>query len=119
MAARPSGTLCAIEQFCGANYVKLIAVGLAAYVFGFPEDAKVVAPSDWGLLMARWVLGCPHCHEDFTHSDVPSHGRPDLFMSWDGRKLKLPEGGQILVCPNCNTSSTYQLINFCIGPREL
>jgi hypothetical protein len=59
----------------------------------------------------RWVIGCPECGHEFTHSEIDPERRPpmtDLF-AWIGDKPKLPEEGVSLACPNCKKMSTYKL----------
>ena len=58
--------------------------------------------------MPRWVLGCPGCNKDFTHSEIKLSAEPlDPFM-WLGDKPEFPVGGLSLQCPNCKATSTYQ-----------
>jgi|HubBroStandDraft_4_1064222.scaffolds.fasta_scaffold01836_12 hypothetical protein len=58
--------------------------------------------------MARWVLACPDCDKDFTHSEI-SEGSfdPDPFTG-SVVKPKFPDDGQSIVCPNCKSTSVYQ-----------
>jgi hypothetical protein len=61
--------------------------------------------------VALWVLGCPDCHEYFTHSAILTSGQlqlTDPFETWLEPKPEFPEGGMAIVCPNCNKTSTYQ-----------
>jgi hypothetical protein len=55
--------------------------------------------------MARWVLGCPHCNEDFTHKEVRSDTGA---FAWSAVKPEFPDGGLNVICPNCNKLSVYQ-----------
>jgi len=57
--------------------------------------------------MARWILPCPQCKKDFNPSDLKSEYTPDNPFAWLGIKPKLPEGGLLLECPNCNESSVF------------
>ena len=60
---------------------------------------------------ARWVLDCPDCHRDFTHTELcpdDETRQPDPFMGWPGPKPEFPEGGLALICPNCKKSFVYQ-----------
>lgn len=59
--------------------------------------------------MARWVLFCPVCNKDFTHSEIPESGShfTDPFLG-DFIKPEFPEGGLRVVCPNCRSTSVYQ-----------
>ena len=65
--------------------------------------------------MPRWVLGCPECNQEFTHSEIASD-RPqpplDPFARF-GDKPEIPELGIYLECPHCKKVSSfkrYQLI---------
>lgn len=59
--------------------------------------------------MARWVLDCPQCHEEFTHSEITSSQITfsDPFTQPE-TKPPFPEGGQEIACPNCNQTAVYQ-----------
>ena len=47
--------------------------------------------------MPRWVLGCPDCNKDFTHSEIKLTAKPpDPFM-WLGDKPEFPVGGLSLL----------------------
>lgn len=59
--------------------------------------------------MARWVLNCPDCSKDFTHSEIPdakSFG-PDPYTA-SAVKPEFPKGGLTVACPNCKSKSIYQ-----------
>jgi predicted RNA-binding Zn-ribbon protein involved in translation (DUF1610 family) len=58
----------------------------------------------------RWVLGCPECGEEFTHSEIDAEYRPPLLdpFSWIADKPELPESGVSLECPNCKKTSVYK-----------
>jgi hypothetical protein len=60
--------------------------------------------------MARWVLGCPECKEDFTHSQIDTESQPSVGdpFSWLDDKPKFPDVGVSLECPNCKKTSVYQ-----------
>ncbi len=60
--------------------------------------------------MPRWVLACPSCNQEFTHSEIdPSDRAPQLDpFSWIDHKPELPEVGVKLACPNCREVSTYK-----------
>jgi hypothetical protein len=64
------------------------------------------------LAMARRVLECPDCKEDFTHSMVPEQGvaARNLYAWVDllFDKPDLPTDGASLECPYCKKTSTYQ-----------
>ena len=55
--------------------------------------------------MARWLLYCPDCKQEFTHAETHSEKPP---YSWFDAKPEFPEGGLNTVCPNCNKSAVYQ-----------
>jgi hypothetical protein len=59
--------------------------------------------------MARWVLGCPDCKEDFTHSQIDAEAMPSLRdpFAWLGDKAEFPIAGLSLECPNCKKTSVY------------
>jgi hypothetical protein len=58
--------------------------------------------------MPWWVLECPQCKQEFTHSEVSkSHASiPDPFIR-DDVKPEFPVSGLTLSCPNCNQPSNY------------
>jgi hypothetical protein len=60
--------------------------------------------------MARWVLGCPDCKEDFTHSQVEIRSQTSVQdpFSWLGDKPEFPTSGLMLECPNCKKTSVYR-----------
>jgi endogenous inhibitor of DNA gyrase (YacG/DUF329 family) len=59
--------------------------------------------------MARWVLACPECQQEFTHSEiVPSALRElDPFTRTEV-KPEFPSGGLNVLCPHCSQPSVYQ-----------
>jgi endogenous inhibitor of DNA gyrase (YacG/DUF329 family) len=59
--------------------------------------------------MARWVLGCPECKEDFTHSQINTEPQPTMRdpFAWLGDKPEFPATGLTLECPNCKKTSIY------------
>lgn len=59
--------------------------------------------------MARWVLDCQQCHEEFTHSEITQSG-PSLRDPFTQPETKppFPAGGLKIVCPNCNQPGLYQ-----------
>jgi len=58
--------------------------------------------------MARWVLYCPNCDKEFTHSQIPVSVSfiDDLYTSIV--KPEFPAGGLAVVCSNCMGTSIYQ-----------
>jgi phage FluMu protein Com len=57
--------------------------------------------------MAQWVLRCPKCDKEITHSEIPSQGRIDPYLSMTP-KPEFPTGGLKLECPHCNFVSLFQ-----------
>ena len=59
--------------------------------------------------MARWVLGCPGCKVDFTHSYIDTSTPVPLLdpFAWLDYKPEFPSAGLTLECPNCKKSSVY------------
>src|SRR4029077_9613129 len=58
----------------------------------------------------RWVLDCPLCKVEFTHSEIdPEYRSPllDPFARF-GDKPELPSAGVNLECPNCREVSVYK-----------
>jgi hypothetical protein len=55
--------------------------------------------------MPRWVLNCPECHNDFTHSDVEDSKLEDYFLA---PKPEFPVAGLSMECPNCHRTSLFQ-----------
>jgi endogenous inhibitor of DNA gyrase (YacG/DUF329 family) len=60
--------------------------------------------------MARWVLNCPHCKQEFTHSEISARASslPDPFLAGSPIKPEFPKDGQSVACPNCTKPSVYQ-----------
>jgi hypothetical protein len=57
--------------------------------------------------MPHWVLKCPECKIDFTHSEVHI-GREDYGLWLLPSKPEFPKGGSWLECPNCKKTSLFQ-----------
>jgi phage FluMu protein Com len=57
--------------------------------------------------MAHWVLRCPRCDKEITHSEIPGGGRFDPYLSTIP-KPEFPKGGLKLECPHCNRISLFQ-----------
>jgi endogenous inhibitor of DNA gyrase (YacG/DUF329 family) len=55
--------------------------------------------------MSRWVLNCPDCHEDFTHTEIAKTKLEDYFFD---RKPEFPVDGLSMECPNCHKTSLFQ-----------
>ena len=60
--------------------------------------------------MPRWVLGCPGCSQEFTHSEIEmEHGKAVLDpFAWLLDKPVLPDAGVKLECPHCQKVSVYK-----------
>jgi hypothetical protein len=60
--------------------------------------------------MARWVLACPDCNNEFTHSEINREQRPPTLdpFGWIDSKPELPNEGVRLPCPNCKKISVYK-----------
>jgi hypothetical protein len=68
--------------------------------------------------MARWVLVCPECKQDFTQSEIPSGwnggGRLDPFIGYLV-KPEFPPSGLKMECPNCKKASLFQRYQLTYG----
>jgi predicted nucleic-acid-binding Zn-ribbon protein len=60
--------------------------------------------------MPRWVLGCPKCHNDFTHSEIAAVHDSSFadFIDWLGAKPDFPIAGLSVECPNCKKTTIYK-----------
>ena len=54
--------------------------------------------------MPRWVLNCPSCQKEFTHTEIERRSFQDYYLE---PKPDFPEEGLSVQCPNCKTSSVY------------
>jgi hypothetical protein len=54
--------------------------------------------------MARWILSCPHCDAEFTHSQILAIPNPFEFVI----KPEFPDGGVNVACPDCTIATVYQ-----------
>jgi hypothetical protein len=76
------------------------------------ESANLWGMALWNLLegiMAKWILQCPVCGGEFTHSQIlESH--PLHFDSFAQTEIKpgFPDGGMSVACPSCCTTCVYQ-----------
>lgn len=64
--------------------------------------------------MARWVLDCSKCGNEFTVSQITESDWTfrDSFIGFLA-KPEFPDGGLIVICPSCKASSIcqrYQLL---------
>ena len=55
--------------------------------------------------MPRWVLTCPECGKEFTHSNIERTSMADFYLD---PKPQFPSDGSKIECPNCKNSSVYQ-----------
>ena len=59
--------------------------------------------------MTRWVLICPSCNEEFTHSEkVIDTDNLKLGDSYKVPKPVFPMSGLEIECPNCGKVSVFQ-----------
>jgi hypothetical protein len=62
------------------------------------------------LSMPRWVVTCPKCKEEFTHTLVRDLSRGsetrDVFAS--PPKPQIPKDGAQLNCPHCGNIQAYK-----------
>jgi hypothetical protein len=58
----------------------------------------------------RWVLGCPECDREFTHSEIDASRTPSSLdpFAWIGDKPAIPDAGVRLECPHCKKTSLYK-----------
>lgn len=59
--------------------------------------------------MPRWIVRCPECEKEFTHTDIAriqGQALRDPFAS--PPKREIPEGGTKLTCPGCSRTSNYK-----------
>ena len=71
---------------------------------------KWIEEISWRLQVPRWVLGCPECDREFTHSEIDTSRQPpplDLY-SWIGDKPEMPESGIRVECTHCKKVSLYK-----------
>lgn len=55
--------------------------------------------------MARWVLSCPNCNQEFTYSEIPRKSTlADYYLPV---KPDLPTDGVKLDCPSCQKPTTF------------
>jgi hypothetical protein len=60
--------------------------------------------------VARWVLGCSDCKQEFAHSEIKQEHQSSLLdpFAWIGDKPEMPDAGVRLECPNCKKVSVYK-----------
>jgi hypothetical protein len=63
-----------------------------------------------GSKVARWVLGCSDCNQEFTHSEIDTEHQSMLLdpFALIGDKPELPDAGVSLQCPNCKNVTVYK-----------
>jgi len=55
--------------------------------------------------MPRWILTCPGCSQEFTHSEIVADEPP---FAWGEGKPDMPDDGATRECPHCKESSVYK-----------
>ncbi len=60
-------------------------------------------------MVPRWVLSCPKCEQEFTHTEIQADYRSPQIdpFSWIVDKPEMTKGGASLECPNCKKTSVY------------
>jgi len=56
--------------------------------------------------MPRWIVSCPDCKEEFTHSEIKAELHRDPFTS--PPKPTLPQEGIKQECPKCHKTAVYR-----------
>jgi endogenous inhibitor of DNA gyrase (YacG/DUF329 family) len=56
--------------------------------------------------MPRWIVNCPECNQEFTHSEIRGELHRDPFTS--PPKPVIPQEGAQQECPNCHKTSVYR-----------
>lgn len=62
-----------------------------------------------GAPMSRWIVDCPECGREFTHTLIGQGFERDPFAS--PLKPDLTASGAELKCPNCGETSTYKALD--------
>jgi hypothetical protein len=59
--------------------------------------------------MACWIMVCPNCKSEITHSrvDIATKSWHSDPFAWLGIKPKFPDVGLRLECPACSKSSVF------------
>ena len=58
--------------------------------------------------MPRWVVTCPNCSKEFTHTEID---RTVLEQSYRDPFGVLPRpSGEKRTCPHCNTESVFEAL---------
>ncbi len=55
--------------------------------------------------MPRWVLTCPSCNQEFTHSQIEKREFQDFYFD---KKPAFPNTGLAIDCPHCRARSVFQ-----------
>jgi hypothetical protein len=69
------------------------------------------------LMPPRWVVSCPECSEEFTHTEIRTMANGsmrDVFAS--PPKPQIPESGTPLRCRQCGKTSTYRAFDLRYRP---
>jgi len=56
--------------------------------------------------MAQWVVSCPACNREFTHTEIQDGGMRDAFL-WPA-KPKL-DADSVKECPHCHATTAFLL----------
>jgi hypothetical protein len=56
--------------------------------------------------MPSWILCCPHCNSDFTHSEIIETAQLDVLSQLLPVK-PLIAGTQQMECPSCHKTVNY------------
>ncbi len=54
--------------------------------------------------MPRWVLHCPSCQQEFTHTQIEKGNLADHVFE---RKPDFPANGLSIECPHCHNQSVF------------
>jgi hypothetical protein len=54
--------------------------------------------------MARWVVSCPACNTEFTHTEITGGGMRGAFLSPLRPNL---DGGSVKECPHCHAATAF------------
>lgn len=58
--------------------------------------------------MAYWILECPHCNKEFTHSEISTGSFVADPFTMSVVKPEFPSGGLSVVCPCCKIATVHQ-----------
>jgi hypothetical protein len=55
--------------------------------------------------MARWVVDCPACNAEFTHTEINEGGTRHTSRSPPKPNL---DGGSVKECPHCHAATVFR-----------